>query len=381
MSRNLADRGRGGMPLGIVGALALILTVESALLRRELEVINTNLFQYRATARAAGSGAARGAAVLGFGDSQVKMGFLPRLIGRRIGQPAYNLALCGGQVPVGYFLLRKALERGARPDAIVVGFSANIVQAGPLHYLGGYYETLAPRDIFDLAWKARDPGLFSALLVGSRLPSYRLRHELRAIVQGALHGTPPPVLATNQVHQRNWAANHGAQVEPAWPHANLAMPDALAAILYPKHWGCDRLNALYIVRFLALAEARGIAVHWVIPPIRPDVQARRETLGLDAEYGGFIRRLQTRFPRLVVIDGRHAGYTIADFVDPIHLNRRGAVAFSAGIAECLAGRSQSVDAPRWIELPELRERDEPGVLVEDLAESRLVLEVQATRRR
>jgi len=57
--------------------------------------------------------------VLCFGDSQMKFGIAPHVVAARTGRPAYNLAIVGGQPPASYFLLRRALEAGARPSAVL----------------------------------------------------------------------------------------------------------------------------------------------------------------------------------------------------------------------------------------------------------------------
>ena len=63
-----------------------------------------------------------GAEVLAFGDSMVEFGVLPGVIAERSGLRAINLAVHDGSPAVSYFLLRRALEAGARPRAIVVDF-------------------------------------------------------------------------------------------------------------------------------------------------------------------------------------------------------------------------------------------------------------------
>src|SRR3954447_9395190 len=85
------DRGR--VPWGFLGMLGLMALVELALARHGLAPSN-----WRASGRAA-SGKAVGCEVLCFGDSQVKLGLLPRVIEQRLGRPAYNLAIVGGQAP------------------------------------------------------------------------------------------------------------------------------------------------------------------------------------------------------------------------------------------------------------------------------------------
>ena len=109
---------------------------------------------------------------------------------------------------------------------------------------------------------------------------------------------------------RNWNANRGAYVladqadtpgdDPAW--SNSARAGHLSAA-----WTCHPVNDAYVRRFLDLADAHGVPVFWLLPPTHPELQARRERFGWDADYIGYLRRLQKSYPRLTVIDGRHAG--------------------------------------------------------------------------
>ena len=83
---------------------------------------------------------------------------------------------------------------------------------------------------------------------------------------------------------------------------------------------------------------------------------------------------------VIVIDGRHSGYTRWGFSDRVHLDRYGAVAFSTDVAS-VVGRSLSRPAmvARWNVLPKCRCL-EPSVPVEDLAQSLSVLKSQEVRR-
>src|SRR5262249_32604119 len=94
-------------------------------------------------------------------------------------------------------------------------------------------------------------------------------------------------------------------------------------------------------------------VFWLLPPLHPEVQVRRERFGSDAKYKAFVHKLAARYPNLTVIDGRRAGYPPEALADMTHLNRPGALAFSDAVAarvgEVLSGTLTSnwVDLPRW----------------------------------
>src|SRR5947199_7563 len=90
-------------------------------------------------------------------------------------------ATTGGRRPASFFLLRRALDAGARPRAIVADFAALMLKDDdnppkPLNYP----ELATLRDCLDLAWASRDASFFGSLALGKLLPSYRWRFEIRA---------------------------------------------------------------------------------------------------------------------------------------------------------------------------------------------------------
>src|SRR5205807_241709 len=97
-------------------------------------------------------------------------------------------------------------------------------------------------------------------------------------------------------------------------------------------WTGHPLGMAYLWRTLDLAAAHGVAVYWLMPPVHPRVQARRDRLGLDAAYVAAVRQALARYPNLTVIDGRRSGYPPDAFADGSHLNVRGACAFTEDLA-------------------------------------------------
>jgi len=165
-------------PGGLVGMLGLLLAVECSLARLAPHLRNAHQLGYRFAGRRAANEASR-ADVLCFGDSQMKFGIAPHVVAARTGRPAYNLAIVGGQPPASYFLLRRALEAGARPSAVLFDCKANILSADyhwNVRNLPGLMDT---RDAFDLAWTGRDASLFASLVLARHLPSYQGRDEVR----------------------------------------------------------------------------------------------------------------------------------------------------------------------------------------------------------
>jgi hypothetical protein len=136
------------------------------------------------------------------------------------------------------------------------------------------------------------------------------------------------------------------------------------------------MNANYVRRLLRLARARGVTVYWLLPPVRPEIQARRDESGMDRGYTEALRDLQKRHANLTVIDGRHSGYGTSAHADCVHLNANGAWVLSNDLADVLAHKGSG---RRWVTLPPYCEPPAQNPL-ESTEQSRLVLREQWERR-
>ena len=370
----------GRAPLGIAGALALVLAIEAIVGNQgdELSHLWAGDWKHGASAAVA---TAPGCRILCFGDSLMKYGLAPRILGERLGKPAYNLALGAAPPPVSYAMLEHALEAGAKPEAILVDFAPHFLAEGP-----GIASTLLPevldlRDAAELAWEERDPGRFASLALGRLFPTIKDRDEIRKAILdafAAVDRTERRLAAATA--RRNWEVNRGGHMALRTPR--LLGDDAnWAGHLYPAKWSCTPLNRAYIRRFLRLAQARAIPVFWLIPPFSPEVHARRSLAGLDAGYERFVRGMAAKFPGITVVDGRKAGFSFQVHADPLHLDRRGAAIFTEEVAAVVA---QSLGAgpgrPRWVDLPPFVDRPLDGP-VEDILQSRLAVQADGAAAR
>ena len=225
-----------------------------------------------------------------------------------------------------------------------------------------YPELATPGECLDLAWTSRDAGFLTATLLGKLLPSYRCRFEIRASVLAALEGRRASPWPAQAGIWATWKAQDGAQPMPLALGRATPNPD-LASKISPPAWACDPINAAYFEKFLALAEARKIPVFWLMPPLSPPVQALRTLHGTDDAYTRFARQALGRYPRVVVLDARRANYDESVYIDPIHLDGRGAKVLTGDLAPILADRLRDPGpAPRWVELPPFanRQGDEPA---------------------
>ena len=351
----------GKLPLGLLGMLVLVASVEGFVTRHELDTVPPEEWQYL-LARQAATRQARGCDLLILGDSQAKMGVLPKVVGARSRLRSYNLAITGAQTPASYDVLRRALDGGAHPSAVLVDFHQFLLAIPPhasrakLPFLLGYGAVLR------LGWDSRDLTLLADLLAQRALPSFRCRWMLRSWVLSANDGQTNRNRLLMPEALGHWARNDGA-----WVMSSMTdqAGDGVAQqrLAYRPGWTPDRVNADYVRRFLQLSEANSVAVYWLIPPIHPALQAANEASGFDEKYVAFVRKMQQRFPGLTVIDGRHAGYDPAVFVNPDHLGREGAFALSQDLGDMFRRFGHVRPSSRWVALPRYRPRvTDPEIL-------------------
>ncbi len=321
-------------PSGLLGMVFLVVLIEAAFSSRRAEFVTPWADDWRLTSEAARSKATT-ADVLCFGDSLVKYGVMPKVVEARSGLKAYNLATSGGTMASSYFLLRQAIEAGARPKAVMVDVVALMlledVPPKPLNYaeLGTW------RDCIDLGWTAGDGDFLGQLLAAKLLPSYRWRFEIRRATLAALEGQSNPSKRSELASFRTlWNRENGAQPSPA-SRVFHPQEDFLIDGVSPEKWACDPKDRTYAERFLSLAEAHQIDVYWLIPPMSPGVHARRAVRGTDARYDRFVRTIVSKHPKTVLLDARPSGYDDTVHLDHLHLNRQGAMVLSADLADVM----------------------------------------------
>jgi len=362
------------IPWGLAGMALLVVLVEGAVARRGVDLLDIDDWAFRRAGRAS-TREALGKDVLCFGDSLVRFGVVPGAVGERSGLRSYNLALPGGQAPGSYFLLRRALAAGARPRAVVVDFLPTLLGKGPGHNRSHWPKLLGTAELADLAWSARDPGLFAGTALPTWLPSLDGREGLRARLVTALGGGSDTRAWANALGLRNWNRNAGAQVAPAPADPGAFGDDRVEAYggRFLPAVACDPVNAAYVGRFLGLARRHGVRVVWVMPPLHPTLRARSERLGVGPAERAFARAWQSRDPGLTVVDARGSAPDAGAFLDPMHLAGPGAYPFSLALAEVLRhGPPPGAPGP-WVDLRAFRPLPPPPS-VEDLDASRLALE-------
>ncbi len=352
------------VPGGLLGMLALVAAIELTIEARRLDYVLHWSDDWRRTAEVASVGV-KHCDVLFFGDSMVKFGVLPRMIEARTGLKAYNLAVNAGTTPTNYFLLRRALDAGAKPKVVVADFFALMKPENPHERMGAYCELATARDCVDLGWTSGDWSLTSRSLLGKVLSSYKRRYDIRTGIMAAFRGERASEWPRLSVIWATWADQAGAQPLPRMPWGYQFDP-VMAQSLAVPNWSCDPFNASYIERFLSLAESKGIRVIWLMPPMSPSIAAIRKPFGADEAYDRFARSVLERHPGVEILDARNSGYDDSVHNDVLHLDHRGAKIMTADLSDVLAGmirgRNAAAPADRWAALPPVNGRsgDEPA---------------------
>ncbi len=369
---------RPRIPLGLLGMLTIAATFEIYIAAHGGAFAEFSAADWRLTRRAA-SREAREAEVLCFGDSLLKFGLLPGSIERRTGLKTFNLSVLGGQAASSYYLLRRAIEAGARPRAILLDCQdlpskpifPDVRGLGLAPHIRCWPELLGIREAAELAWSARDASFFGTILVRTILPSYHARREVRSGLGQLVRKGDTTAWRQQRAQERNWRLNRGTLVmAPKAANPTRITPERMNDPC--EEWSPDPVSSDYLRKFLALAAEKGIRVFWVIPPTSPEHEGLRVKTGQHAYYTKLAEDLRAEFPGMVVIDGRAPGYGRGVFIDDSHLDRVGAVAFTSDVAEAVAGGLAGESGRWWVSLPPFRERPAPG-LVEDMDESRLAL--------
>ncbi len=357
--------------------VVLIVAIECSVVRNWLEFTDPVSLSWRYSALAARSQVCDKDLLL-VGDSLIKHALIPSVMRNISGQRAENLGAARCPTLMTYFLLRRALEAGARPRAIV--FNAKpAVLIGGLDFTQRYWqETLTARELIELFQMMPRCDYFAATLAGRALPSLRSRLEIRSHLLAVLRGDAGPLYEINRALWRNWKVNDGANVVLLESPYNGELTAKDAQNLHPNAFYADKSNAKAIYLLLTLAQQENIPVFWLLPPLSPNLQSVREQSRAERAYENFIRGYQARYPRtLSILDGRRAGYPAAVFTDATHLNARGAVSLSRSVAKVIArdGGDPALESiPEWITLEPWSERPaESMAALEDVETSRALV--------
>ena len=346
---------RRRIPTGLIGALAMIAIIESFIARHPRQFSSPTYIEWEHGVRAIKRDAAK-AKILCLGDSLVKNGLSPAAIEAQTGRPSYNLAVSGGQPLATYTMLRRALDAGIKPEAVVVDFKWTALQHDYNLNRSIWPALLRPSDAIELSRSLNTCSIFGEVLTGQLFPSVRGRFEVRSYVLGALRGqdmsTPIPEF---DMCRKSWKVNHGAMLRQ--PHPLITVePDPANTMFFPTAWSVHPVNAKYIDKFFKLAKESKIKVFLTVMPVSPKVLGIREQIGAETPYTEFLTKLHVHYPEVVVIDARGAGFPNESFFDSTHLNYIGAEVLShtiGGIVRDRLDRDAGIVGQNdsWVSLP------------------------------
>ncbi len=333
-----------------------------------LDFVRHEAREWSMSGRAARS-IAPGCDVLCFGSSMSTFAVIPSVFERVTGLKAYNLAVCSGPPPAAENLLRQALNAGAQPKALLVEMHPNSLSDNPRESLYLYPELLSIRESAVLAREARDSWIFTAIIANKVLASLHSRDQIRSAVVSALRAERTHVRLKNLMVLRNKRLNSGALLLPESDFDGKIGP-AFDKLLRDEPWKPTRSSAASIRRFLDLAKSRNIPVFWHIPPFCPEMTTARAKRGLDAAYARHMCRLQTLYPNVTVVNAQNSGFGTELFADPVHMTRRGAVAYTESLAKAVVEGLNGEDS-RWVTLPPYRPMIDDSL--EDMKQSALAV--------
>ncbi len=369
MTWKLLVRGSARGPWGLLGAVVLALVCEMSIKRQDVALGSLDRQDYTRTGQRVDH--VETGTILCLGDSLVKYGVSPKVLEARLGRPVINAAVVGGTAPFSYFMLKRVLERGARPALVIVDFKPTQLQSDirlMTHVLAG---VLRPDEYVQLSMTLKDPRFFGWLVTLKTLPSARARNETRSVLSLALAGRENPAPRLMLPHLRNWSVNQGAWMMEKNPNAETTLEHwDEKAFKYLGGFHANLTNAEYVRKFLSLAEAHDVPVYWIVPPVSPRLRALRDEQGADLEYVALLRRVAKQHPKLTVVDGQHAGYPARVFSDGSHLDVEGAYTLSESLAALI--QAHPAGTGQWLELPPYR----PVVMkipLEDVEASRKVV--------
>jgi Protein of unknown function (DUF1574) len=341
------------LPVGLLGMIALIAACESFLAWNEAKFTRLEAHDWKTSLQAAKTSGQFGG-ILCLGDSQIKFGLLPLVLESKVGQPVECLAVMGGQAPSTYFLLKKALEAGARPSALVVDWEPHLLKDGVDHNARMWPELVDVGDNLGLSWMSRDGSGFLGRLLAGLLPSIRERSEIRDNIKAALNGQTPQMPEWIERSWRNKVMNRGATAL-AKDHIGRTADLTRWGNKVATRWSVDPVNTAYARKFLKLADAYKIPVFITIMPVSPGMQQKYEQNGIDQPYTEWVKKLNHRFPNVVVVDLRHSNYDASVFYDPLHLDRDGAVSASIALGGYLREHLDGQPVgERWVQMPPYR---------------------------
>ncbi len=275
------------------------------------------------------------AAIQLHGDSVAQGALLAGEIEKSLppGTKVWNASLQGSGPEFTYFLLKRQVERGRAPGAIVIAHSPHTFVTERMGVLVGAF--LGWGEIPEAFLHGRH--FFDALYGVLCKLSFTLRHreELGDLAKGrraaiASWNDPLPTEA--------WVRRVGVEAEAKWEREGKGAPGPLHPV-YLRRFEPDPGVTAMLGRTLALARTHGIRVYWLTLPEHEAVAAARDTLGFAPAYVAFVDSLAAR-GEITVLKREFEVLPASEFADYTHLRLRAALALSREVGEKLAAEGK-----------------------------------------
>ncbi|SIO60088.1 Protein of unknown function [Singulisphaera sp. GP187] len=353
------------LPRGFVGMLGLLLAIELFVSHASLDLARPEYWLWYATGRSARLDAKQ-AEILCLGTSQTSYGVVPQVLEEQLGRRTYNLAMCSSPPQADYYLLKRALDSGARPKALVLDLHPHLMKNNYWGCIRFFPNLLSARESIDLGWTARDPDFTAEVLLAKAFPSILNRFDIRNAVMATLDGKACSLRKPTLTSLWNRVNNQGAMILAPKNSPPTELTPTDHEWFAPSAWSYQQINTLYVRRLLKLAAAHDITVFLLVPPLDARLQQLRQDKGLSASFEEFAKGLQAHHPNLVVVDGAHSGYPSSAFADAMHVSRPGAISLTCGLGEILRPYLEGGPRPasRWFVLPPYRERTSRAEITE-----------------
>jgi lysophospholipase L1-like esterase len=195
-------------------------------------------------------------------------------------------------------------------------------------------------------------------LLADLFPSVRARHVVKRRVLNKLthtkdENTPSRNRFAQQIESRQTQINRGSV---------LLAPRAAGGRDRANEFGITTEVATRaeptvdrgIAAFLDLARQHGIPVFVVVSPRRADAIAHSRKVGALDRQDRMLAACLERDPDVTILDARAARYGPEVFNDGTHLNREGAITWSADLGDAIAERLSGHSTKRWESLPDHR---------------------------
>jgi hypothetical protein len=268
------------------------------------------------------------------GTSQIHYGVIPELVaqeatrcGRTLG-PQFNLGIPGSEFEIGFILARDVLKGPQCPKLAIVGVMPLLVAANDegnpdlVCRYGNLADIAARVETGEVPAPALAAATFRGVETLLQYPFYSLKKPVRQFRWEQLrqsHGgwwLPGDEASTRPVSKAQWKRFFAEYRKPK-----------------PLYFSDESRAARQLCRFRDLAEQRGMRLLVVYTPQHPELMTRKYEAGSEERYHAWMPDFCHRH-QISYLDLSDPGqYTPDDFMDPMHVNARGAAKFTRRLAE------------------------------------------------